>query len=130
MEGGTTRRPPGKSLPSLARNLENITPGQPNVGELPVTQSSKLTGRLSGTMPLAEAGKNNRKKHDATSIISPHKRICAARWQREGKGHTRWPSLGRKRATGSPWRRRGHLQRSRRGTNLEVVSPVMLIPHG
>jgi hypothetical protein len=38
---------------------------------------------------LAKAGKNNRKKHDATSIRSLHKRIRAAQRQREEKGATR-----------------------------------------
>jgi hypothetical protein len=52
-------------------------------------------------------------------------------WQREEKGpHVRWPSLGRNPATGRPWRRMGHLQRTRRGTNLEVVSPLMRNEHG
>jgi hypothetical protein len=42
----------------------------------------------------------------------------------------RWPSLGRKPATGRPWRRTGHLQRTGPETNLEVVGPVMRSEHG
>ena len=41
-----------------------------------------------------------------------------------------WPSLGRKPAAGRPWRRRGHLQRSRRRTNPSVVAPAVRNEHG
>jgi hypothetical protein len=42
----------------------------------------------------------------------------------------RWLSLGRKPATGRPWRRRGHLQRPWHGTNLKVGAPAMRNEHG
>jgi hypothetical protein len=81
--------------------------------------------------PLTKTGKNDRKKHDATSIRSQPKRKGAACWQREKRPpDERWPSLGRKPATERLWRRTGHLQRSRRKTNLEVVGPAMQNEHG
>ena len=69
--------------PSLLRSLGNIAPGQTNVGKLPIRQGCQLASRLTGTTPLAKAGKNDRKKHDATSIMSQPKRKGAANWQRE-----------------------------------------------
>ena len=118
-------------LSSLPGSLGDVASGEANIGQFPIRQGCQLASRLTGTTPLAKAGKNERKKHDATSIISPHKRIRAAHWQREEKGpHVRWPSLGRKPATGRPWRRRGHLQLTQPRTNLKVVAPGMRNEHG
>jgi hypothetical protein len=115
----------------LTCSLGNIAPRQAEVGKLPVCQGSQLASRLTGTTPLTKTGKNDRNKHDATSIRSQPKRNSTANWQREKRpSEERWPSLGRKPATGRPWRRRGHLQRTRRKTNLEVVGPPMRNEHG
>jgi hypothetical protein len=73
----------------------NAAPGQANIRQLPVAQSSKLTRGFAGTMPLAKARKNDRKKHDATSMMAGAS-AKAPRTRSEEKGHQmRWPSLGR-----------------------------------
>src|SRR5215213_6722661 len=64
-------------------------------------------------------------------MMSQPKRRGAAHGQREKRPpDEQWPSLGRKPATGRPWRRTGHLQRTGPETNLEVVGPVMRTEHG
>ena len=62
--------------------------------------------------------------------MSQSTRKGAAHWQR-GKNY----SMGvvefeKNPATGRPWRRTGHLQRTGPETNLEVVGPVMRTEHG
>ncbi len=127
--GGSAPFP--QQLPPLTRSLGNVAPSQANVREFPIRQGSQLASRLTGAMPLAKAGKNDRKKHDATSTISQPKRKGAANWQREKWATCRLVAeFGRKPATGRPWRRRGHLQRTRPKTNPHGLGPAMLNEHG
>jgi hypothetical protein len=115
----------------LTCSLGNIAPRQADVGKLPVCQGCQLASRLTGTTPLPKAGKNDRKKHHATSIMSRTSASAPRTGNEKKRGpHVRWPSLGRKPATERPWRRRGHLQRPRRRTNLKVVAPAMRNEHG
>ena len=72
-----------KTLPSLACSLGNVAPGKTNIGQLPIRQSSQLPCCLTGAMPLAKAGENDRKKHDATSTMIQPERKGAAHGQRE-----------------------------------------------